>query len=57
MKSILIAKLEERLANIENSRERIGNKLDVLIRTDRLLEQEEEIVRDALEAYRSLEES
>jgi hypothetical protein len=56
MRSILIAQLEERLANIENSREEIGDKLDVLIKTDRLLEQEEEIVRDALEAYRSLEE-
>jgi hypothetical protein len=55
MKSLLIAQLEERLANIENSRTRIGDKLDVLIRTDRFLEREEEIVRDALDAYRSLE--
>jgi hypothetical protein len=55
MKSPIISFLEERLANIENARELIGAQLDELIRRERLLEAEENIVRDALEAYRSLE--
>jgi hypothetical protein len=55
MKSPMFAVLENRLSDIEEIRARLSDKLDLLIKQDRLLEREEEIVRDALESFRSME--